>query len=97
MDIGDRVAVQDQSLSNGKPGRWDKSAFVVEILPHQAYMVKIHGSRKLTQRNRRFLRKVIPFKPAVQEEVSMGKIVTRSQTQPVMPSTPVTASPQSLT
>ena len=95
LAIGDTVAVQDQSQSNGKPGRWDESAVVVEILPHQAYMVKIHGSRQLTQRNRRFLRKVIPFTPAVpvtQEEVSMGKVVIRSQTQPIMPSTPVTAS-----
>ena len=95
LDIGDSVAVQDQSQSNGKPGRWDKSAIVVEILRHEAYVVKIHGSRQLTQRNRRFLRKVIPFTPAVpvtQEEVSMGKVVTRSQTQPIMPSTPVSAS-----
>ena len=87
LAIGDMVAVQDQSQSNGKPGRWDKSAIVVEILPHEAYMVKIHGSRQATQRNRRFLRKLSPFTPAVpvtQEEVSRSKIVTRSQTQPIM-------------
>ena len=82
------VAVQDQSQSNGNPGRWTKSGIVVETLPHEAYMVKIHGSRQLTQRNRRFLRKLKPFTPAVpvtQEEVSMSKVVTRSQTQPIQP------------
>ena len=86
LAIGDMVAVQDQSQSNGKPGRWNKSAIVVEILPHEAYMVKITGSRQVTQRNRRFLRKLKPFTPAVpvtQEEVSRSKIVTRSQTQPI--------------
>ena len=97
LAIGDMVAVQDQSQSNGKPGRWDKSAIVVEILPHEAYMVKIHGSRQVTQRNRRFLRKLSPFTPAVpvtQEEVSRSKIVTRSQTQPIMtPSSSTTSTP----
>ena len=93
LAIGDMVAVQDQSQSNGKPGRWTKSGIVVETLPHEAYMVKIHGSRQLTQRNRRFLRKLTPFTPAVpvtQEEVAMSKVVTRSQTKPTMSSTPVT-------
>ena len=83
LAIGDTVAVQDQSLSTGKPGRWNKSPIVVEVLPHEAYMVKIHGSRQVTQRNRRFLRKVTPFTPTVpvtQEEVSRSMIVTRSQT-----------------
>ena len=95
--IGDTVAAQNQSQSNGKPGRWDKSAIVVEILPHEAYRVKIHGSRQVTLRNRRFLRKLTPFTPAVpvtQEEVSRSKIVTESQTQPIMnPSSGTTSTP----
>ena len=87
LAIGDTVAVQDQAQSTGKPGRWNKSAIVVEILPHEAYMVKIHGSRQLTRRNRRFLRKLTPFMPTVpitQAEVSRSRIVTRSQTKSTM-------------
>ena len=82
---GDTVAVQDQTQSNGKPGRWNKSGVVVETLPHDSYMVKIHGSRQLTQRNRRFLKKMTPFKPVnpvTEEELAGSKIVTRSRTTP---------------
>ena len=88
LDIGDTVAVQDQSKSDGKPGRWNKSAIVVEVLPHDAYRVKIHGSRQVTMRNRRFLRKLTPFSPTIpvtREEVSQSKVVTRSQTSPTIP------------
>ena len=60
---GDTVAVQDLT-NKGKPGRWTKSGIIVEVLPHDAYLVKVHGSRALTKRNRRFLRKITPFTPA---------------------------------
>ena len=49
---------------------------MVEILPFDSYMVRIHGSRAATQRHRRFLRKITPFKPAVpiteEEEQQQG-------------------------
>ena len=54
--------VQDQTGS--APSRWSKSGTIVEVLPYDSYLVKIHGSNKLTQRNRRFLRAFTPFKPA---------------------------------
>ena len=74
------VAVQDQQAKNGKPGRWTKSGEVVEILPFDSYMVRIHGSRAATQRHRRFLRKITPFKPAVPitEEEEQGLSQGRS-------------------
>ena len=60
-----------QDLTNkGQPGRWAKSGTIVEVLPHDAYLVKVHGSRALTKRNRRFLRKITPFTPA--SPVSLG-------------------------
>ena len=37
----------------------------MDILPHQSYMVMIHGSRAATQRNRKFLRKITPFHPMI--------------------------------
>ena len=60
---GDTVVVQDLT-KKGQPGRWTKSGIIVEVLPHDAYLVKVHGSRALTKRNRRFLRKISPFMPA---------------------------------
>ena len=71
---GDTVAVQDHS-TNGKPGKWLKSGVVLEVLPHDAYLVKIHGSRALTTRNRRFLRKVVPFQPALPVSSMESKVV----------------------
>ena len=45
----------------GKAGRWSKSGTVVEVLPFEAYHVRIHGSRLLSKRNRIHLRKISPF------------------------------------
>ena len=64
LAIGDVVTVQDQSDPR-KPGKWTKTGDVIEILPHDSYMVRIHGSRAPTQRNRRFLRKISPFHPMI--------------------------------
>ena len=36
--------------------KWDRSGLVVEVLPHNKYLIKIDGSGRLTARNRRFLR-----------------------------------------
>ena len=62
LEVGQEVAVQDPP-AGGKPGRWSKSGTVVEVLGHDAYMVRIHGSRSVTKRNRSQLRKIIPFIP----------------------------------
>ena len=82
LSFGNCVVVQDQAaLQAGKPGRWSRSGEVVEILPHDAYMVRMHGSRKVTQRNRRFLRQVHTFKPAIpvtSEELAHSGPVTRA-------------------
>ena len=56
---GDIVFIQDQT---GKtPRQWNKSGKVLEALPHDSYLVKVDGSNRVTQRNRRFLRKFTPF------------------------------------
>ena len=59
---GAEVAVQDPG-TNGKPGRWSKTGTVVECLPYDAYMVRIHGSRSVSRRNRVHLRKILPLAP----------------------------------
>ena len=64
LALGDIVTVQDQSDPR-KAGRWTKTGTVVELMPHDSYMVRIHGSRAPTQRNRKFLRKISPFHPMI--------------------------------
>ena len=81
LSLGDTVVIQDQQSNNGKAGRWTKSGEVVEILPYDSYLVKVHGSRAITKRNRKFLRKMNTFQaanPVTVEEVANSRIVTRS-------------------
>ena len=57
--IGDHVMVQNQ-LGN-RPKRWDRRGVVVQAdTKTRQYKIMIFGSRKLTLRNRRFLRKHAP-------------------------------------
>ena len=55
--VGDQVRIQNQSGSC--PTKWDKTGTVVQIGQHNQYLVRVDGSRRLTLRNRRFLRKLI--------------------------------------
>lgn len=59
LSIGDTVSIQNQS--GNKPGRWDNTGTVTEALPFRQYRVLVDGSRRITLRNRRFLRKIDPI------------------------------------
>ena len=57
VPVGDAVAVQNQK---GRfPKKWDKTGVVVENMDHDKVLVRMDGSRRLTTRNRRFVRKII--------------------------------------
>ena len=58
LDVGDVVSVQNQTGS--RPKKWGNIGVVVEVLPHRQYRVVLDGSRRITLRNRKFLRKVKP-------------------------------------
>ena len=62
LSYGTEVAIQDPS-AGGKAGRWSKSGTVIECLPHDSYIVRVHGSRAVTKRNRIHLRKILPLVP----------------------------------
>ena len=85
LNLGDTVAIQDQAAKNWKAGRWNKSGVVIEIFPHDSYLVKVHGNRSVTQRNRRFLRKMTPFKPVhtVEDEVPHPTTTPAEKIQPL--------------
>ena len=55
LEVGQSVAVQNQYGNHKK--RWGRTGTVVEVGPGPGqYLVKMDGSRKLTLRNRKFLR-----------------------------------------
>ena len=61
LALHDIVQVQNQ---RGSPAnKWDLSGQVIEVLPHDAYLIKIDGSGRLTKRNRQFLRPIVPYNP----------------------------------
>ena len=57
LDIGDIVRLQNQAGNH--PTKWDKTGTVVQIGDNDQYIVMVDGSRRLTLRNRRYLRKKI--------------------------------------
>lgn len=92
LSIGDHVAVQNQH--GNSPRRWQRTGVIVNSnLPARQYEVKVDGSRRVTRRNRRFIRKIDPIcrspiysdTPPPYSQMSPG----RSQPCPVSPSPPV--------
>ena len=63
LSVGQRVFVQNQQGAGKLAKKWDRTGTVVEDKNHDKYSVKIDGSGRLTDRNRRYLR---TFKPDVQ-------------------------------
>jgi hypothetical protein len=60
LRVGSRCFVQNQE--GARKNKWDRSGIVVDVLPHGKYTIKLDGSGRLTNRNRRFLRL---YKPAL--------------------------------
>lgn len=52
LQAGDTVAIQ-----NPVNRRWNKTGKIISSLPDRQYRIRVNGSRRITLRNRRFLRK----------------------------------------
>ena len=66
LSLGQRVLVQNQHGAGKTAQRWDRSGTVIEDLGHNKYRIRVDGSRRVTDRNRQFLRKfssVTPTEP----------------------------------
>ena len=59
LELGDHVMVQNQA--GNQPLRWAKRGVVVQVLPNRQYHIRMDGSRRITLRNRKFLRKFTPI------------------------------------
>ena len=64
--VGDQVHIQNQYGSHLT--RWDKTGVVMQVGEHDKYMVRVHGSGRVTARNRRFLRKFLRLEEKMIEE-----------------------------
>ena len=65
--IGDSVRIQNQSGNH--PNKWDKTGIVIQIGDNDQYTVRVDGSRRLTLRNRCFLKKFQRFAVRAEGEV----------------------------
>ena len=61
LRVGDHVLIQNQTGNH--PKRWDKRGVVASCEGFDQYIVVVDGSRRLTRRNRKFLRRFEPFDP----------------------------------
>ena len=59
LNVGDCVQVQNQTGNH--PNKWYSTGVVAEVLPNRQYHIVLDGSRRITLRNRRFLKKVTPI------------------------------------
>ena len=64
LDLGCVVQVQNQRGQHAS--KWDFSGTIVEVQNFDSYLVKMDGTGRVTKRNRRFLRPIIPFGQEVQ-------------------------------
>ena len=85
LKAGDCVAVQNQT--GNKPRQWSQTGVVIEVGPYDSYTISIDGSRTITKRNRKYLRKIKPFADHSIPTVSPPPALT-APTKPVQPLTP---------
>ena len=55
---GDSVSIQNQH--GNRPGKWSNTGIIMEVRPNRQYGVMMDGSRQITLRNRKFLKRIIP-------------------------------------
>ena len=60
LKVGDSVFIQNQSGNH--PLKWDKRGKIVGVKGFDQYEVMVDGSRRITLRNRKYLRRYTPFK-----------------------------------
>ena len=82
LDIGDSVQIQNQHGTS--PTKWNNTGFITAALPNRQYQVVVDGSRRITLRNRRFLRRILPACRKV-ETVACPPIPELASTPPNTP------------
>ena len=65
LHVGDTVRLQNQTGNH--PNKWDKTGIIMQVGDHDKYLIRVDGSRRLTLRNRSFLRKMCPSNATLSE------------------------------
>ena len=95
LKIGNEVYCQ-----NTRNKLWDRSGIIVEVLPNRQYSIKLHGSGRISLRNRCHLKKIInikPHTPILNNKIDHCKVITKenvietekSSDTPITSKTPV--------
>ena len=58
IPVGTAVSIQNQTGRH--PTKWNKTGMVIENQPFNKVLVRVDGSRRVTTRNRRFVRVILP-------------------------------------
>jgi len=58
IEVGTPVILQNQTGNN--PNKWDKTGVVLENKPHSQVIIRVDGSRRVTTRNRKFVKRLAP-------------------------------------
>jgi hypothetical protein len=77
---GTVVLVQNQT--GNTPKRWSRSGVIVEARDNNQYLVKLDGSGRATLRNRRFLRRIVPYTSQLSDNAAAPTAPTATTTPP---------------
>ena len=93
LQDGDKVSIQNQTGNH--PKKWNNTGQVIAVLPNRQYKVMVDGSRRVTLRNRKFLRRIRSDSWA-QPEIVKQVVIPMVPNPVVEPrrSPPVAASPK---
>ena len=69
LKVSDVVSIQNQH--GPRPLKWDKSGTVVEVMQYDQYKIRMDGSGRASVRNRKFLKKIVPFNSVTRTGYSM--------------------------
>ena len=98
LAVGDCVRIQNQTGPH--PTKWDKTGVVVEVRQFDQYVVRVDGSRRVTLRNRKFLRQYLPVVPRAPLPLAPGPTAVSSSpptTRPTHQDSRTPASPAQVT
>ena len=78
LQVMDVVQVQNQRGAHAN--KWDLSGAIVEVQDYDSYLVRMDGTGRLTKRNRRFLRKIIPYTQTKDDQLPLQQHHLSTQT-----------------
>jgi hypothetical protein len=81
LNLGDHLMIQHQA--GNIPRRWDICGVVVAVLLNRQYQVRMDGSRRITLRNRKFLRKITPIPEDPKDQLDRVPDSQPVQSQPL--------------